>query len=1230
MSSSISDFKIESTAANKPNTSLSITSATLNKIQGDEKSIRSEHATWNENDLKQLGEKISANNNLMNLIFTRCTLNIAALAQTIKAKPSIMALSLIECIKPTDDITPLLELLKSRLRLINLCDNNFTADTTNLILQTVAANRDLMHLFLSGNQINNNTAGLIAGLIKQTTALKRLYLAKMEGASIKPEAGGRDILQAMKHNLTLLGCEFSLSSTRNTFSLDNSSSSYLGYPFDQEIEDLIFRNKEIGDFKSGNSSLLNLNNLSLTHETILPVVKIIENSKFLHSLDLSHNPLSDKGIKVLLDALKKSSSLVELNLLNTGITNSGADDLATVLASKTPLALLQISNDPSCGNKNTVTRAGFSAIALTLKNNTTLTTLDASYNPIPGDALGMLGECLTSNKTLTSLNLSNTQIDENAAISFMQKIDPSQNKELKSKRAKSDAPRNTSITTLSISQAIGSETANKWPKTVAKMCYTYLSKNRKEADSLITAVEFGSLVDLKKHLLTASPYKITSDRDTLLHLAVKKGSVEITKYLLNLGFNTRLLNKDGKTALKLAKEAKNEELVQLFPQSDSKPAADSGQQASSEYKKRKAEESVKDGKDSQESQQDNSLWKKPKIEKSSAAASQSSSVSSHNPSTSSGLKLDRAVPMDTSDSLKSSSAGASQSSSMSSKNPPTTFSLKLDPTVNMDTSDELEPSSEDNKPSETQLNQLFSLVASGQSWQLQFFLTQHKNLVNITYRETTCLHIAAQFGQLECAQLLLNAGADINKLDQQGYTPLYALISSLNMNSGNPQLNKQKCELAYLLVDHGADTNLKMTDKDFSREEFTALHKTVACGNYRLMKIVLNSPTCNPNMRDKQGWSALDWAVKRCDLEALDRLLIDRRWDKKSIETTLKRLKDASGNNALHDKIIQAQALLEKRLNTTVLPSESLGIQWVKSFSVLFGSRYGRPNKSVLVEQDEEHAYLCLQNEFSANRLYKLTEDEKDVSGNPVTASMTFIVSANPYKPGDNPVRTQVKIRLAFTGSHHVNSAEKDEKKAVKDILHRASSAPKNIFDEKHQSHNTSPLQPKAILESYQAWIKDQDPSFAQNFHHGEQGLLSYMELPETADIIIQTLMGHKNFAKGCKIYAVILDIHSPRYPCENCEVAILGEQNSKESPFLKTLANKLKGFGYVIPTFSPLRMITQVSSYQPFNHEPVKNKDHASLQIDMRNCGSNIILTCDLSAAQPTLTQYHSTAASC
>ena len=77
------------------------------------------------------------------------------------------------------------------------------------------------------------------------------------------------------------------------------------------------------------------------------------------------------------------------------------------------------------------------------------------------------------------------------------------------------------------------------------------------------------------------------------------------------------------------------------------------------------------------------------------------------------------------------------------------------------------------------------------------------------------LHAACAYGHLECAKALLGAGADINKLNNNGWTPLM-----LAANNGYIEVVRE-------LLKRGAKKDLKnkggKTAYDYGNEEIKAL-----------------------------------------------------------------------------------------------------------------------------------------------------------------------------------------------------------------------------------------------------------------------------------------------------------------------------------------------------------------------------------------------------------------------
>ncbi len=72
-------------------------------------------------------------------------------------------------------------------------------------------------------------------------------------------------------------------------------------------------------------------------------------------------------------------------------------------------------------------------------------------------------------------------------------------------------------------------------------------------------------------------------------------------------------------------------------------------------------------------------------------------------------------------------------------------------------------------------------------------LDSGKNISKHFHFGRTLLHIAAEEGSLECARLLLRAGANVNQQDVDGLVPMGRVRSD---------------EMLDLLLEHGADPNM--------------------------------------------------------------------------------------------------------------------------------------------------------------------------------------------------------------------------------------------------------------------------------------------------------------------------------------------------------------------------------------------------------------------------------------
>lgn len=99
----------------------------------------------------------------------------------------------------------------------------------------------------------------------------------------------------------------------------------------------------------------------------------------------------------------------------------------------------------------------------------------------------------------------------------------------------------------------------------------YLSKvvNKQEAEQeegLFEAAKNGDMDFVAYALSRSDINRINSDGKTALHIASEAAQFEMVGFLLDLGANRTLLDHDGRTALNYAKLSGNKELIELLSQ----------------------------------------------------------------------------------------------------------------------------------------------------------------------------------------------------------------------------------------------------------------------------------------------------------------------------------------------------------------------------------------------------------------------------------------------------------------------------------------------------------------------------------------------------------------------------------------------------------------------------------------------------------------------------------------
>lgn len=244
---------------------------------------------------------------------------------------------------------------------------------------------------------------------------------------------------------------------------------------------------------------------------------------------------------------------------------------------------------------------------------------------------------------------------------------------------------------------------------------------------------------------------------------------------------------------------------------------------------------------------------------------------------------------------------------------------------------------------------------------------------------------------------------------------------------------------------------------------------------------------------------------------------------------------------------------------------------WVKSFNVTYQST--KKYKNVLVEGDDIHFKLrCLENHERESRDYSGTIP------NYVVANIGFVISDRVHegKEGHHgrrfvsfPVKfgnqTFTQVNDTYTFDEKADDGKTPRSREFKEDLIAESSADKK----------------SAIERDY----KSSGPNFVQSYHHSERALWKSLKKSGALDSIFAEL--EKVLDKDGKVYCMVLDLHSTRYMCSNCEPSSYIVQQKLKAKFEERFAGKYKTSEKGFFTFS------RVSAEEKSKRSQKNDSDH-------------------------------------
>ena len=282
----------------------------------------------------------------------------------------------------------------------------YLISTIEIVAKALRNISGLKKLNFNGTISKNETLpSEIKDIVAKNHSLQSLYLndlnLKVKGtidiARALCDISNIEILDLQNNNITERAAEALASVIFNNFGLEEL---YLGNNhLEKGIITISTALKKISSLKT-----LDLENNKMSEAVVTELAAAITANKSLQKLWLDNNYNLGSSLKIISMACSKISSLEQLCLTNTGISERGGDDIASIISHNLTMVRLSISD-------NNLQSSGFIFVLNALKNIETLQYFHASGVSVTASITKQLKKVIDKNQLLEELSLSDNSLE---------------------------------------------------------------------------------------------------------------------------------------------------------------------------------------------------------------------------------------------------------------------------------------------------------------------------------------------------------------------------------------------------------------------------------------------------------------------------------------------------------------------------------------------------------------------------------------------------------------------------------------------------------------------------------------------------------------------------------------------------------------------------------------------------------------------------------------------------